>query len=328
MYILKSIIVLKFLPQIAIYYHKFIPKALILLILFDFDKKKIYYIIRYNNVIKEMGWLDMKIGISTGCLYPMLTENSVELLTDIGFDTLEIFFNSFSELEPDYLDRLRYILDKKGASVASVHPFTSSYESFLLFSNYERRFEDGIKFYEMFFRTAQKLSADKVILHGLITDYRSSLENEEYFRRFERLRDTARAYGTELLQENVAKFKSGDPLFISDMKNYFGEDIGFVCDTKQARRKGLSPVVFTDIMGTSLKHVHISGYTDGNECILPDESSAPATESFVRHLIQTGYQGDIIIEVYRFSFENISQLAKTKKYLENIVKKYSGLEVI
>ena len=270
-----------------------------------------------------MGWLDMKIGISTGCLYPMLTENSVELLTDIGFDTIEIFFNSFSELEPDYLDKLKYVFDKHGTTVSSIHPFTSSYESFLLFSNYERRFEDGIKFYEMFFRTAKKLSADKVILHGLSTDYRSTLDNKEYFIRFKRIRDIARNYGTEFLQENVAKFKSGDLIFIKDMKNFFGDDIGFVCDTKQARRKGISPVEFTDIMGSSLKHVHISGYTSDKECILPNEKSAPYTENFIKHLIQTDFNGDIIIEVYRSSFQNINELKSTKKYLEDIVKKYS-----
>ena len=265
----------------------------------------------------------MNIGISTGCLYPMLTEKSVEILTDIGFDTIEIFFNSFSELEPDYLDKLKYIFDIHGTTVSSIHPFTSSYESFLLFSNYERRFEDGIKFYEMFFRTAKKLSADKVILHGLSTDYRSTLDNEDYFIRFKRIRDIARTYGTELLQENVAKFKSGDLMFIRDMKKFFGDDIGFVCDTKQARRKQISPVEFTDVMGSSLKHVHISGYTSDNECILPDERSAPYTEKFIKHLIQTGFNGDIIIEVYRSGFQNINELKNTKKYLEDIIRKYS-----
>ena len=267
----------------------------------------------------------MKIGISTGCLYPMLTENSVELLTDTGFDTIEIFFNSFSELEPDYLDKLKYTLENHGTTVSAIHPFTSSYESFLLFSNYERRFEDGIKFYEMFFRTAKKLSADKVILHGLTTDHRSSLDNEDYFIRFKRIRDIAGKYGTELLQENVAKFKSGDPLFIKDMKSFFNGDIGFVCDTKQAHRKGVSPVEFSDIMGTSLKHVHLSGYTSKNECILPDERSAPHTENFIKHLIHNGFNGDIIIEVYRSGFENINELKHTKKYLEDIVRKYSSI---
>ena len=72
----------------------------------------------------------MQTGISTGCLYPSLTENTIATLTDLGFRVFETFFSSFSELEPDYLDRVRYFLEKHGARVSSLHPFTSSLESF------------------------------------------------------------------------------------------------------------------------------------------------------------------------------------------------------
>ena len=111
-------------------------------VLFDIGAKKRYYIdvrrfvfSRSDN--KNYGGA-MEIGISTGCLYPELTENSIRILTELGFKRLEVFFNTFSEMEIDYLDRLKRLLDSHGARVVSVHPFISSFESFMLFSAYER----------------------------------------------------------------------------------------------------------------------------------------------------------------------------------------------
>ena len=45
----------------------------------------------------------MKIGISTACLYPMLTEKSLEEVGKSGIKDAEIFFNSMGELEKDFV---------------------------------------------------------------------------------------------------------------------------------------------------------------------------------------------------------------------------------
>lgn len=263
----------------------------------------------------------MKIGISTGCLYPMLTEDCISTLTGIGFDTFEIFFNTFSELEKDYLDKLKTHLERFGSSVVSIHPFTSSYESFLLFSNYERRFLDGVSLYEMYFRAAQYIGADKVVLHGLSTDYSSSLSNAEYCRRFELLQKKAACYGVKLLQENVVRFRSGIPDFIMDMREQIPESAFFVCDTKQAFRSGVTPLDEIKIMGKSLRHIHISDNDINNKCVLPGKGRFDI-EEFIKYLAGLKYDGDIIIEVYRFSFDKLSELTESKEYLEYLVYKY------
>ena len=156
----------------------------------------------------------MDIGISTGCLYPMLTEDCLKALCDIGFRNFEIFFNTFSELETDYLDNILKIISPYNARVVSIHPFTSGFESYLLFSNYERRFYDGVTFYEKYFRTAKYIGANKVVLHGLTTVYKSSMTNSEYFRRFDILQNSAEKYNVSLLQENV---KTPEPPVIRDL---------------------------------------------------------------------------------------------------------------
>ena len=265
----------------------------------------------------------MKTGISTGCLYPMLTEAALEKLLSLGYDTIEIFFNSFSELETDYLDRIRYLLDKNDARAVSLHPFTSSFESFLLFSSYERRFLDGVSFYEMYFRAAQRLGTDKIILHGLNTDYASSLTDSEYFRRFEILQERARKYGTELLQENVCRFRSRDPDFIEKMAREIPESAAFVCDVKQAARRGLDPKEMAHAMGDKLRHVHISDIGKNGDCVLPGKGQYD-TEGFLKELINSGYNGSIMIEVYRFSFDKIEELKEAHDYLDKLINRITA----
>lgn len=257
----------------------------------------------------------MKIGISTGCLYPMLTEECVSVLTDEGFNLFEIFFNTFSELEDDYIDKLKYILDSHNAKAVSIHPFTSGYESYLLFSNYERRFRDGVNIYERYFNTAKRLGADKVILHGLRSDFKSSLSDNTYFERFEILSQRAKQYGISLLQENVNLFRSNSPSFIQNMSEAIPDSAEFVFDIKQALKAGINPYEMINSMGKRLKHIHINDFSTNNECVLPGEGCFNF-ERFFRSLKDIDYDGDIIIEVYRFSFDKINELKKSYDFLK------------
>ena len=72
----------------------------------------------------------MHIGVSTSCFYPALTEDAAQRLQTAGVQYLELFFNTFSEIEPAYLKALKSQLDATGAKVLAFHPFTSSMEPF------------------------------------------------------------------------------------------------------------------------------------------------------------------------------------------------------
>lgn len=262
----------------------------------------------------------MNFGISTGCLYPMLTENCITELINIGFNSFEIFFNTFSELEYDYLDKLKFNLNKNNASVKSIHPFTSGYESYLLFSNYERRFIDGLHIYEMYFRAAKYLGAKKVILHGLYSDFKTSLSDKTYFDRFRILSECAGQYGIEFLQENVNLFRSNNIDFIKNMRNYIFENAKFVLDIKQANLGGISPVDMLNAIGSSLRHIHISDFSANNKCLLPGQGCFNY-EEFFEKLKKIGFDDDIIIEVYRFSFDKIEELKKSLDFLKDTLNK-------
>lgn len=88
----------------------------------------------------------MQTGISTACLYPEKLENSLEKLISLGFRTFEVFLNTWSEFQPPYIEKLKETTEKRGCRICSIHPYTSGYESCLLFSNYERRFWTALVF--------------------------------------------------------------------------------------------------------------------------------------------------------------------------------------
>ncbi len=260
----------------------------------------------------------MQTGISTGCFYPMLTEDSIHTLTSLGFRLFEIFFNSFSELEPDYLDRLRQFLERHKGRVVSIHPFLSSFESFLLFSGYERRFRDGVNFYGKFFRAAQRIGADKVILHGLTTNYPSTITDSEYCRRFRILQERAACYGVTLLQENVCNFRSRELSFIRTMKEQLPTHAAFVLDIKQALRSELDPLTVAQTMGNRLRHIHVSDTTKEQRCVLPG-CGCYDYRPLLQYLQQIHYEGDWMIEVYRSSFDHTQELVQAHQFMNTLL---------
>ena len=68
----------------------------------------------------------MNIGVSTACLYPELLENSLQYLGEKGVKYTEIFLNTFSEMSPDFIGKLRGIRDAYGMKITAFHPFMSN----------------------------------------------------------------------------------------------------------------------------------------------------------------------------------------------------------
>lgn len=96
----------------------------------------------------------MSVGISTACFYPAATEEALRCVAEAGAKVTEVFFNSPSELEPDFLRRISSIASDSGIRIRSIHPFTSFAEGYILFSQYERRFDDYREFYKKYYAAA------------------------------------------------------------------------------------------------------------------------------------------------------------------------------
>ena len=74
----------------------------------------------------------MDIGLSSACFYPKLhTEHSIQTMKELGFNFGEIFLNTQSEYEEEFI---KVLLEKKEQykfKVNSVHAFSSSFEPYI-----------------------------------------------------------------------------------------------------------------------------------------------------------------------------------------------------
>jgi sugar phosphate isomerase/epimerase len=260
----------------------------------------------------------MRSGISTACLYPMQLEEALPTLTALNFRLFEVFINTFSELSPEYVNSLKRIIDDSGSTVKSIHPFTSGFESFLLFSEYERRFEDGLEFYKKYFETANRLGAQIVVLHGQRSDKHSPITEQSYFEHYARLFSLGKTFGITVAQENVNLFRSDDPAFIVRMRKCLNSNCAFVLDIKQAVRAGEDPFAMCAAMGEQIVHVHINDNRIGSDCLLPG-CGTMNFDLLRRQLRGFGYTGDLIIEVYRRSFNDLQELENAKQVVDALI---------
>ena len=261
----------------------------------------------------------MKIGVSTACLYPELLENSLQYLGENGVKYTEIFLNTFSEMTPEFIGKLRAIRDAYGIKITALHPFTSGFEPYLLFQNYTRRVEDGFGLYKRFFNIAAALGAEHFVLHG--DKLGGALSDSEYFDRFNRLAEAASFEGVVLTQENVNLYRSSDPDFIRKMVDALGNRAIFTFDVKQTIRAGYSPWEVYDAMRGHIAHIHLSDNTEGNECMLPGKGSFPFSKLF-RIAEADGFDGSALIEVYSNAYRHPDELIKS---LDLVKQKYDEI---
>ncbi len=254
----------------------------------------------------------MKIGISTSCLYPMHTEAAFETIASHGVELTEIFFNANCELEPEFIKELVKTKEKYGITVSSVHPTMSLAESFVLFSNYDRRFTEGLDSFKRYGQIAAELGAKYVIMHGGKPN--GTMSDYGYFEKFAQVADAVRQNGATLLQENVVLFRAGKLDTLKNMSDYLGDNVNFCLDVKQSIRGGYSPYDVLKLLGTKIKHLHLSDSNELNDCMLPLTGSFDF-KAFLDTAVSLGYAGDAVIELYRGAFGEPQELFCAHKKL-------------
>lgn len=255
----------------------------------------------------------MAFGISTSCLYPQKTEKSLDMLGKMGVKKCEVFLNSISETTTKFAKTLNDIKDYHGMEIVSVHPFSSFSETYMMFSRYERRFDDILDFYKKCFEVTNLLGANISIIHGSLLT--GDLSHGEYFSRFQKLVDAGKEHGITVCQENVNRHFSESPEFLKEMRNELGSDFKMVFDVKQAVRAGFSPLDFAEEFKKDIIHIHISDHDKNCDCLPPGCGNFE-----FRKLIETmnsaDYNGDYIIELYRNNFGEPSELSKALAYMQ------------
>ncbi len=260
----------------------------------------------------------MKAGISTSCFYPTHTEDAVRWLTERQVPQIEIFFNSMAETEPTFLRSLRQQLWLAGCRVVSVHPFLSGLEPMLFFSGYDRRQAEGMEIYRHFFEAAAFLGAKILVFHGERAG--SARPDEQVFDAFGQLALLGRSFGITVTQENVVRCKSGSAAYLKQMKDWLGPLATFTLDVKQARRRGERPEDFVILLGDSIRHVHISDGGPAGDC-LPVGRGEEDLLGLLHLLRQQGFDGGVMMELYRDNYRDGEELLDSFRILEGLVEK-------
>lgn len=264
----------------------------------------------------------MKAGVSTACMYPTVLEKAFRDLAVNGVKTTEIFVNSHCELSNPYKSEMLAVKREYDMKVTSVHPFTCGIEPMMLFTAYERRVEDMLDYYKRFFEYMNDFGAYYFILHG--NKDQNVIEDEMYFERYAQLQDTADSFGVCVVQENVSRCTGGSLDFLLKMKNTLGSRAAFVLDVKQAHRAGNDPTEMVRALGSNIRHIHFSDSGRDGDC-LKFGFGEYDNESFFEALRQQGYDGSVILELYRNGFGEVTELAENCRVLQDYLDKFDSV---
>ncbi|MCI6640204.1 MAG: sugar phosphate isomerase/epimerase [Pygmaiobacter massiliensis] len=255
----------------------------------------------------------MELGISTSCFFPLETERALALLCGAQVGCTELFMNTMCETDAPFVDQLKEICDANGTRIVAFHPFTSGMEPLYFASSYPRRVADGIKLYRKLFACASRLGASIFTMHG--DSRHNPVDFGYYCENFAALSRIARQdYGITLCQENVVRCKCGSVENILRMRRQLGDEVHFTLDVKQAVRSGEDLMEMIDAMGSAIAHLHISDHMPGEDCLPPGQGSMEYLP-FFRRLVGKGFDGAIIIELYRHNFGELSDLLQAREFL-------------
>lgn len=260
----------------------------------------------------------MKIGVSTASLYPLHAEDAFLELCGLGVKNIEVFANSLYEGGEECTSIILGMKEKHNINVTSFHPFSSPMESVFLFSTYDRRIDEMMTMYRTFFESMNRLGAKVFVVHGAILS--SKCTPEHYFRQFRLLSEVGREYGVTVAQENVSYCLSGDIEFLKAMKRELGEYASFVLDLKQARRSKANPLDYVSELGENIVHCHLSDADSERDC-LPLGKGCFDFAELVRRLSGIGFDGAMIVELYRQNYGDFSELRESADYIKEICEK-------
>lgn len=266
----------------------------------------------------------MITGISSACFYPMETEKAVKFCGELGFKNLEIFVNAEQEMQGSIFNDIKATVNHYGINVCSVHPFTSTMESFTIFGSYSRRTDDTVEYYKKFFNFAAELNAGIFVLHG--GNLHHTADNEEYFERYAKLYETGKQFGVTVSHENVVDRRAQSPEFVKRMNDYLNGNFALTLDLKQCRRAGESPFDFIKLVGEKIVNVHISDYNEISDCLPPFEGKEDF-KKIIAALNEKNYSGEYLIELYSHNFKTAEQIKKAALKLDNLFAKLMNKKI-
>lgn len=259
----------------------------------------------------------MQPAVSSACLFPMLTEDAFQTLCETGIRSVEVFLNAPSEATNAFAKKIRSIQQQYDVRIPAIHPWTAPNEYFMLFSRYQRRYEDFVEQAKQIFSLMNEVGAEIYILHGAL---KGKIPDVSFYcERYKQLYDLGKEYGITVTHENVNKYVGSDLSFLQEMCNQLGEDAKFTFDTKQAIRSDMHIDAALQAVGTHIAHVHLSDHGTAGDCLRIGQGDFDIS-AFLTKLRDFGYQGTVTLELYREAFSSPAELAEDYHKIENILQ--------
>jgi sugar phosphate isomerase/epimerase len=262
--------------------------------------------------------MKMNIGLSSASFYPEVnTEDSIKLMTEIGFNSGEIFLNTPSEYEEDFINRLIEETQKYNFKVYSIHSCSSQYEPFI-FDKYKRRRDDMLKYYRKLCRAAKLLGANCYTFHGMRFDNFNKMDKNFIADVYNELTYISMEEGIKLAQENVSWCMSANLEFIKFLNESVKYPLYYTLDIKQAYKAFIEPEKYIEVMGRNIANFHVNDRDEKHICMLPGEGTVDY-KKIVSKLEGMEYDGMAIIEVYRENYTNYVELCEARSFLTHFL---------
>ena len=260
----------------------------------------------------------MDIGLSSASFYPHInTEDSIGQMKKLNFNCGEIFLNTISEYEEDFIKILNEKRIENAFNIYSVHSFSSAFEPYL-FDGYKRRAQDMMKNFTKLCKAASILGATCYTFHGLRYEPFENMNKKRVLDGFNELVYIAHENGIKLAQENVSWCMSSNLEYLKFLKDTCKYPIYFTLDIKQAYKAGISPYKYIEVMGDRIINFHVNDRDEKHICLLPGKGSVNYLD-LVNKLHGTGYNGIGIIEVYNENYKNFDELTQAKEFLDSLI---------
>ncbi len=259
----------------------------------------------------------MEIGISTASLFlRMYNEDAVKCLDKLDSRVAEVFLESFSEYREEFGKKLKENLGN--LKIHSIHVVTTQYEP-QLFEENDRARNDAFEMFENVLKCGYQIDAKNYTLHGKAKLKPTVVFNkfDLYIKSFNRLSEIAEKYGISVCLENVFWCFYNYVGFFSKLKDECPK-LRTCLDVKQARLSGYEISDYIKEMAGRINTVHLSDYDDNGMC-LPGKGKTDFEELFKR-LKDAGFNGNMLIEVYKDDYKDINELSQSLEYLRE--KKY------
>jgi sugar phosphate isomerase/epimerase len=266
----------------------------------------------------------MIAGVSTATYFGRLcNEDAVKSLAKMNVKAAEVFLTSFSEYDRAFGE---IVAKNKGdLPVHSVHVLNTQFEP-QLFSDHPRVKADCFLWLEKAMSAAQAFGAKYYTFHGIARYKKSALfgKNDNFVRWGQGLNEiaqTCQKYGVMPALENVEWSTCNRPEVFEILSNICPWLCG-VLDVKQARLSGYPVEEYIRVMQGKIAHVHVSDVDERGKICLPGFGKTDFDE-LLKRLNGAGFDGPLLIEVYKDDFQGEDQLLQSLEFLQEKADKYS-----